>query len=177
MRVSVRKPAAGAGRIPTDHRTTVTFTHNGLPLPLRFHFVGVYTVETGERELRHVGVSIGDEALDEESALALPELPPTMLRRVVERYPHWLELARAHATVYVDVDGSLADTARAAKRVKPARLDEDWYRMIAAEYRHHTEQREPAPVTLIARSHGVSPSASSRWVTAARKLGFLEEEN
>jgi transposase-like protein len=44
--------------------------------------------------------------------------------------------------------------------------------MIAAEYRHHVEVGEPAPVTATARSHGVTPSAASRWVKTARERGL-----
>jgi hypothetical protein len=60
------------------------------------------------------------------------------------------------------------------KRVKPARLDNDWYRLIADEYMRHVEDGEPAPISTIARSHAVTPSAASRWVSKARKLGYIE---
>ena len=101
----------------------------------------------------------------------MPEVTALTLRQLVERYPRWLELARAHAAVDLGRTGELA---HGTKRIKPARLDRNWYRMIADEYRRHVAECEPAPVTTIARSHGVTPSAASRWVTAARKQGLLE---
>jgi hypothetical protein len=122
--------------------------------------------------LRNVGIELGEELRDEETALQAPELTATALRRVVERYPHWLELARAHAAV--SLDAPIGDLALQVKRTKPARLDRDWYRMIAAEYKHHIEEGEPAPVSAIARSHDVTPSAASRWVKAARDKGLLD---
>jgi transposase-like protein len=47
--------------------------------------------------------------------------------------------------------------------------------MVAVEYQRHVAEGEPGPVSAIARSHGVTPSASSRWVKAAHEKGLLEE--
>ncbi len=77
----------------------------------------------------------------------------------------------------MELNAPRGELERQVKRVKPARLDADWYRMIAAEYRRHVDDGEPAPVTAIARSHGVTPSAASRWVTTARKRGLIEGGN
>ena len=167
MRVSVKFPGGRA----TDPRNTVTFYDEATPFPLRFHFLRVYDDETGERELRNVGCEFGEQPENEETALQQPEVTSLALRRVIERYPHWVELAR-HYLALEEVRGG--DLAASLKRPKPARLDEDWYRMIAAEYRHHVEERDPAPVTAIARSHQVTPSAASRWVKGARERGFLD---
>jgi hypothetical protein len=175
MQVRARYPGPASTRpgANTDLRTTITFQDESLPLPLRVHFVIVGDDETGEREYRNVGFELGETPKDEETALALPELTAVTLRRVVERYPHWVELARAYAAVDCEQAGGLTS---AAKRAKPARLDRDWYRMIAAEYRRHVAEDEPAPITVIAKSHGVTPSAASRWVKAARDKGLLQEE-
>jgi hypothetical protein len=132
--------------------------------------------ETGEQELRLVGVELGDTPRDEDAALALPELTALTLPNVTERFPRWLELARAHATPTSDAQAGTGQLAAAVKRWKPGRLDPDFLRMIAAEYRRHVEDGEPAPVTTIARSHGVDPSAASRWLKRARELGLLEAE-
>jgi hypothetical protein len=174
MQVRVRSPGRAAKRAKSDLRVTVMFRDDSLPLPLRIHFLKVEDSETGEQELRNVGVELGEELREEEAALQTPELTALTLRRVVERYPHWLELARAHALMRLDAP--VGELARRAKRPKPARLDLDWYRMIASEYRHHVEAGEPAPVTAIARSHGVTPSAASRWLTTARKRRLLGGE-
>jgi hypothetical protein len=144
-----------------------------LPIPLRVHFLNLEDDETGERELRNVGVELGEVLRDNESAEAMPALTALTLRHVVERFPHYVELARAH--VMVDLDQDTRGLVSATKRVKPARIDRDWLRMIAAEYQRHIEEGEPAPITAIAKSHGVTPSAASRWVKAARNKHLLEE--
>jgi hypothetical protein len=172
MQVQVRRPGKAAVRGGSDLRTTVTFTDESLPLPLRVHFVYLQDEDTGVREFRNVGVELGSEIRDVESGVAAPELTALGLRSVVERYPHWLDLARAHAEVDLDRVGGLASST---KRQKPARIDRDWLRMIAAEYSRHLDDGEPAPISTIARSHGVTVSAASRWVKAARKQGLLKE--
>jgi hypothetical protein len=173
MQVRIRHPGQAAQRAGSDLRVTVTFRDDSLPLPLRIHFLHLKDDETGELELRNVGIELGDEVRGEGPFDEVPELTALTLRRVVERYPHWLELARAHALV--PWEAPFDSIERQAKRPKPARLDPDWYRMIAVEYRHHVEADEPAPITAIAKSHGVTPSAASRWVKAARDKGLLDE--
>jgi hypothetical protein len=159
------------GRRATDPRNTVTFYDEATPFPLRFHFLRVYDDETGERELRNVGCEFGEQPRDNELALKMPEITSLALRRVIERYPHWVELARHQLMLE---EARAGDLAAGVKRVKPARLDADWYRMIAAEFRRHVDEGDPAPVTAIARSHQVTVSAASRWVKGARERGFLD---
>jgi transposase-like protein len=48
--------------------------------------------------------------------------------------------------------------------------------MIAAEYRRHVDEGDPAPVSAIAGSHQVTVSAASRWVKGARERGLLDAE-
>jgi hypothetical protein len=172
MQVSTRFPGAAAKRAGDDLRIRVTFVDDTLPVPLSVYFIHLVDNETGEHELRNVGLALGAELRDDEGADQTPELTAQALRRVVERYPHWVDLARAHVgSGFVDTPaGSLL---RAVKRPKPARLDPEWHRMIAAEYRRHVEDGDPAPVTSIARSHDVTISAASRWVKAARQRGHL----
>jgi hypothetical protein len=169
MQVRVKGHAPGA-RAGSDYRTTVTYRDESLPVPLSIHFLVVHDDETEELEYRNVGLELGEPLRDEEAALAAPELSALTLRRVVERYPHWLELARAHAKF----NGPVSIDLEHMKRPKPARLDVEWYRMIAEEYRHHIEDGDPAPITTIAKSHGVTPSAASRWVTTAKKRGLID---
>jgi len=152
----------------------VTFSDpESLPLPLRIHFVSLEDPQTGERELRNVGMELGEAPRDKEIAVGLPALTALALRHVVERSPHYVELARAH--VFVDLDQDTSRLTSATKRPKPARIDRDWLRMIAAEYQRHVQEGEPAPITAIAKSHGVTPSAASRWVKAARSQHLLDE--
>ena len=173
MQVRVLSPGRAARRrAGADFRVRVTIRDESLPLPLRIYFVDLVDDETGERELRNVGAEFGEELRDGETAEQAPELTALTLRRVVERYPHWVDFARAAASM--DLDAPRGELERQVKRVKPARLDLDWYRMIASEYRRHVDDGEPAPVTAIARSHGVTPSAASRWVKTARERELLD---
>ena len=145
-----------------DYGSPWLFREPGAPNPLTILVTGWSTGVT----------KLGEAPRDEESALSAPELTALTLRRVVERYPHWVELAQ----VYLGMASrdELASRHAGLKRRKPARLDPDWFRMIAAEYRRHVEEGEPAPVTAIGNSHGVTRSAASRWVTRAREMGLLD---
>jgi hypothetical protein len=174
MELHARHPGPAAKGAGKDLRTTITLRDESLPLPLRIHFVYLQDSETSEEELRLVGVELGDTPRDDETAAAMPELTALTLRSVVERFPRWLELARAYATPTLEAQTRTDQLAVAAKRYKPARLDPNFLRMIASEYRRHVEDGEPAPGTTIARSHGVTPSAASRWLKRARKEGYLD---
>jgi hypothetical protein len=162
MEVRVRFP----GRQASDKRNTVTFYDEATPFPLQFHFLRVGDTETGEVELRNVGFECGEVPRTDEAALEQVEITNLALRRVLERYPHWVELARHQLVLETARAGELA---AGVKRTKPARLDRDWYRMIAAEYGRHVAEGDPAPVTAIARSHSATVSAASRWVKGARE--------
>ena len=174
MRVNMRIPGQGA---TDDLRSTITFEGDalGLPVPLHLHFVRIGDTETDEIELHLIGFELGGKPPnDAEQAWAMPEITPLILRRAVERFPQWVELARMHLE-FAEPD-DVAAGALALKRPKPARLDAEWFRMIAAEYRGLVGSGVPSPITMIARSHSVSVSAASRWVSRARKLGFLDDE-
>ena len=174
MQVRTRRPAKAARKGVDDLRTSVAFEDSSLPVPLRIHFVDISDDETGERELRLIGVELGDTPRDDEAALALPELTALALRTITERFPRWLELARAHATTTLEAQNGTEQLAGAVKRWKPGRLDAGFLRSVAAEYRRHVSDGEPAPVTTIAKSHGVDPSAASRWLKRAREQGYLD---
>jgi hypothetical protein len=170
MRVKVKMPGGAA----TDARYSVTFYDESVAFPLTFHFLLVGDPDRGVVEqMRNIGCEFGEAPpSNDEEALAIPELTMLSLRRVIERYPHWVALARQQLAFEEERKG---DLAAGVKRPKPARLDRDWYRMVAAEYRHHQEAGEPAPVSAIARSHQVTVSAASRWVKGARERGFMSE--
>lgn len=174
MRVNMKLP----GQRATDPRSTITFEGDalGLPVPLHLHFVQIGDTETGELDLHLIGFEVGDKPPnDAEQAWAMPEITPLILRKAVERFPHWVELARMHLQ-FADPD-DVAAGALALKRPKPGRLDPEWFRMIASEYRSLVDSGVPSPITTISKSHSVSVSAASRWVSRARDLGFLEGED
>jgi hypothetical protein len=165
MHVSIRLPGPRA----TDMRNTVTFQDDSLPQPLSLHYLRIRDDETGGIELRMVGFELGAPPRPADDALAMHEVTALTLRHIVERFPHWVELGRAH------IGAADLNLAGGTKRVKPARLDPDWYRMIAAEYTRHLDAGDPAPVTMIANAHGVTVSAASRWVKTARERGYLPQ--
>lgn len=174
MRINMRLP----GQRATDPRNTITFDGDalGLPVPLQLHFLRIGDTETDEIELRLIGFELGGKPPTiEEQQLAMPEITPLMLRKAVERFPQWVELARMHLQ-FAEPD-DVAAGALALRRPKPARLDAEWFRMIAAEYRGLVDGGVPSPITMISKSHSVSISAASRWVSRARQLGFLDSED
>jgi hypothetical protein len=117
----------------------------------------------GEIELHLIGFELGGKPpTDAEQAFAMPEITPLMLRKAVERFPHWAELARMHLEFAEPAD--VLAGAHALERPKPARLDPEWFRMIAAEYRSLVESGVPSPITMISKSHKATVSAASRWV-------------
>lgn len=175
MRVNVRLP----GEAGTDPRNTVTFEGDalGLPVSLKLHYLRIGDTETEEVELRLIGFELGGTPPShEERLLALPEITPLMLRRAVERFPQWVELGRMHLQ-FAEESDLAKGLVGAVRRPKPARLDADWFRMIASEYRRLVESGVPSPITTISKSHSVSVSAASRWVSRARQLGMLDSED
>lgn len=173
MQVSTRWPAERA----TDLRTTVTFADETLPVLLRIHFVELTDNETGERELRLIGVELGGTPKDRESAATLPELTALALRGIAERFPRWLELARAHALTALEERERIPELkTEATRRHKPARTSPEFLRSVSAEYRRHVADGDPSPVTTLGRSYGVGAPTASKWLRKARELGILKEE-
>jgi len=168
MHVKIHLPGARA----TDPRRSATFRDVGLAQPLTLHFLLIGDTDTpGDFEMRCVGLELGEAVTMDEAGLATPELTSSTVRRIAARFPHWQELARAHLNF--SPEPSHHD---AVKRVKPARLDADWFRMVAAEYQRHVDDGEPAPVTTIAAAYNVDVSTASRWVKKARERGLIKDE-
>lgn len=178
MRISVRYP----GVRTDDLRITVTLQELGTPWPVRFHFLNTADTDTGVREFVHVGFEVG-ERFEKELATGLepsgsvtlatdPEpLDPVAVQRIASNYASYLELAR-HAIVLEEegIDGAIR---RLRPGRKPARLTDDFYRLIAEDFRARRDVGG-APVKELAAAHHVDISTASRWVKEARKRGFLE---
>ena len=162
LKTTTRHP----GKLADDKRSWVTIEEEGNPWPVTFYFVPVEE-DDGTQRWASVGVEVG--ARDFTDGEEVPELPPTELRNVADHFVRWLDLAHYAAVLDWDNRDRVAGRIR---RTKPARIDDDWLKMIAAEYEARTERGEPA-VSDIARTHDVTRSAASRWVKAARDRGFL----
>ena len=150
-----------------DVRSSVTIEEDVFGSSVRFYFTRVVD-ENGAAGFVNVGVEIS--RLDVAEGEEVVPLSPAAVGSVTDRFVRWVELARYALLLDHDkANGMVSDL----KRPKPTRIDDDWLRMIAAEYRDRTERGEPA-VTGIAKTHDVTTSAASRWVTRARKRGFLD---
>lgn len=175
--ITMRNPKAG------DARSTVTLREAGTPWPIKFHFLAVPDPKTpGESELVNVGFEIGEEWTpymgdpDSASAPALetPEpLDTITIQRIVANYGLYLQTARN--TLIVSEPEGLANAIRRLRGAgkKPARLTDDFYRLIAAEY---DAQREAglSPGKELAAKYQIHPSAVSRWISEARRRGYID---
>lgn len=176
MKIAVRFPGVQTG----DPRVTVTLQELGTPWPIRLHFLHAEDEETGEREYLHVGFELG-ERFDVEPGtptVRLEEEPepldPVAVQRIASNYASYLELAR-HAIVLEreGIDGAIR---RLRPGRKPARLTDDFYRLVAADFRARRESTT-APLKELAAAHHVDVSTASRWVKEARRRGHLEADD
>jgi hypothetical protein len=171
--ISVRFPGVQA----RDPRITITLQELGTPWPIRFHFLSIEDTETGEHEYVHVGFELG-ERFDFEPGTPshrLTEDPvrldPVALQRIASNYASYVELARH--TIVLEQEGMSGALRRLRPGRKPARLTDDFYRLVAADFRTRREGTS-APLKELAAAHHVDISTASRWVKEARRRGHLE---
>lgn len=102
--------------------------------------------------------------------------PPTHGRfqpwRVMPSLPRYTQYARA--SLRDDADDA-AGALQELRKVSPGRrgLPDDFLRLVAQIYESLIAEGEPYPVKTLAGMQSVTPSAASRWITAARDRGFL----
>jgi hypothetical protein len=165
------------------------------PWPIIFYFVAVMDDDVGTRlptwkidtkaqtveidpgdvvEWLHVGFEIGKpvKPSDPNVRIGPEEVPPLTaadVEGVAARYVHWLEAARS----YLKLDMARgSESLGRVRRQKPARLTDEWLRLIGNEYDRRNQEGQSA-VTEIARAHNVDVSTASRWVKEARRRGHL----
>jgi hypothetical protein len=176
MRISLHLP----GHAGDDALTTVTLDleDEGTPWPLQFHFLRLIDDESDDLMLVNVGFSIGAAKWPKEprTPLEIDEVPEPVdsntVRRIAEKYDDYVELARLQLVI------DAAGTENAIRRLrgpgkKPARLTEDFYRLIAAEY-IAIRQAGRAPGAELADKYHVDKGTVSRWVSWCRRNGLLE---
>jgi hypothetical protein len=158
------------GKRHTDPRTTVTIREPGTPWPLLFHFL------RGEKsEVLPVGFEIGErfEPIREGETIEFEPLDPAAVVRVASNYGAYAALAeQAIALNEGGIEEAIKLTRGPGK--KPARLTNDFYRLIAADY---TQRRKAGTTSLLkdmAESHHADESTVSRWVKRARELGYID---
>ncbi len=145
----------------------------GTPWPIRFHFLQLIDTETGAQNLVNVGFEIGEQFEVEPGAESAPldtEPEPIDLvtvQRIASNYGAYLEFAR-HALVLEREGMAGAVKLLRGPGRKPARLTDDFYRLIADDYEARRRAGEPHLVKAIAEAHHVDISTASRWIKRAR---------
>jgi hypothetical protein len=153
-----------------DGPPTVVVAHRGYKLVVRFA-TGDFTGEGDVQELR-----------------LLPDterLEPRVLRRFAPESETYLAFARAAMRILApDRLGTPEErwekargAAQALREIAgPGRgLSDEFFRQISVNYNALLAEGEPHPVKALAEIHHVTISAASRWVTEARRRGYLKE--
>jgi hypothetical protein len=168
------------GRLASDARSTVTLQVRGTPWLVKFHFLRLVDEETGELEARNVGFEIGDAfelgpAGEELSPGEYPpEIDPEAVRRIAAHYANYCEIARQQFVIdRVGTEAAIRRLRGPGK--KPARLSDDFYRLILADYEAF-EQGGVPPGRALAEKYHVHQGTASKWVKEARRRRALQEE-
>ena len=135
-------PISLPGRRATDPRLTVTLQEPGTPWPIRFHFLALYDTDTGATEHVNVGFEIGraedftvaGDGEMHEIGERPADIDPIAVQRVGRDYLAYLGIAKN--ALILEREGVAAAVARLrGPGSKPALLNDDFYRLIADEYR------------------------------------------
>ena len=167
MEIGLSFPGARA----TDMRTTVTIREPGTPWPLQFHFVSV--VEDDESlSRRNVGFEFGSGRIprDTEGDEAPDLIDPLTVARIAERYTAYLRIAEEALVLN---EGGLDAAIRQVRPpvVKPARLTDDFYRLVLADYEQRRASGSSSPLLIShmpTTSTSPPPAAGSKRQSAAR---------
>src|SRR5262245_27153073 len=173
------------GRAADDPRIVVTFEWGHLTSPIRFYFLRLIDDTDDSVEYVNTGFEIG-EHFDYDPAFKdqhghpgrdFPEgeepqaIDAATIRQVTEQYE--AHVAHAHARLILDSEGAAnARRALLGPSMKPARLTDDFYRLVASQYANHNgTQRE------LAQKFRTTPSNLSKWLKEARRRGYIEEKS
>lgn len=179
----MRSQISFPGRMADDARTTVTLYEDGTPWPMKFHFARLVDTDTNKVELVNVGFEIGIEIPVErgsggvvfEEGMEPTSIDPVTVQRIASKYSDWVEYARLHLVIDLEGKEDAIRRLRGPGR-KPARLTEDFYRLIASEFAAY-EAADAHPGREIAAKYHVDPGTVSRWRKECRRLGLLKEES
>lgn len=147
----VRIPASDA-----DPRVSVSMKDRGC------EFVLFLPDSSGEGDLLELRVLPDTEKLE-----------PRILRQFVPQAPLYLDYARAVMQLR---DGDVREALQALRHVGATRrgLGEDFYRLVAQEYRALVDEGERYPVKALSELHHVVISTASRWIKEARRRGYVK---
>lgn len=102
------------------------------------------------------------------------ELDPWVLRRVAPKAPLYLQYARAAMTANDDDWLGSLDALRELGTTRRG-LTPEFFRRVAAKYQAIVAQGEPHPVKALSEMEHVKISTASRWITEARRRGFITD--
>jgi hypothetical protein len=147
---------------------TVVVTHRGCQLVLRFAPGDV----AGEGQIQELRLLPGTETLT-----------PRVLRGFAPQAELYLAVARSAMRVFgpEGTPETRRDDFRGAVQALreisgPGRGHPDeHYRVIARHYQALVAGGEPHPVKALGESHHVTISAASRWITEARRRGYISD--
>jgi hypothetical protein len=151
-----------------DGPPTVVVTHRGCRFVLRFA-AGDFA---GEGELQELRLEPDTEKLE-----------PRVLRQFSPQIELYLAYARAAMRVFGPEgtpESRQKDFAGAAVALRviagPGRaLTDEFYRTIAAHYDSLDNEGEPHPTKALGQAHQVTISAASRWITEAKRRGYIKD--
>lgn len=170
MEVETRFPTHRAA----DPRVRVTIREPGTPWPIRFYFLQLENAETGEPSTVNVGFEIGEHFDHADSVEHLEPLDPVTVVRVTSQYGAYLRAAEASVTLNQLATAEALKTLRGPGR-KPARLTDDFYRRVAADFEQRKAAGSSRPVSDLAATQYVDKGTASRWLKEARRRGYIKE--
>lgn len=101
------------------------------------------------------------------------EIDTRKLAGLARRMPHYVAYARS------EIGWKWADRAKALETLRAETgtrgLPDRFYRAVANEYRDLVANDDPHPIKTIAERRPVDKSRASRWVSEARRRGYLKE--
>jgi hypothetical protein len=146
-----------------DPRIEVTIPDDTYPWPLVLYF------ESLADDSALVGLKLGtDEQPFREVGFADIQRLASNLALYVHYAHAWFAADRGEVRRSLDL---LSEVGR-TRRGLPGRF----LKTIANEYNARVAAGDPAPITAIAEAHGKAKSTASRWVSAARARGWVDDE-
>ena len=151
--------------------TTVTVHEPGTPWPIKFHFV------RENDEPVSVGFEIGEhEITPDVEPVPIEPIDAAAVQRIATNYVSYLAIATN--AIIIREPEALEHAIRRLRGtgVKPAKLNDDFFRLVAADYDAHRKAGLP-PGKSLAAKYTAHPSAVSRWIKTARERGYIKEES
>jgi hypothetical protein len=145
-------------RVTRDPRTSVSVQEEGATLTLFFDPDRAWTGDAALFEVRLTPTAGGE--------FQPWRLMPTLMLHL--QYAR-STLAREHGDAHAAL--------RALRRLSSTRRghSDDFLRIVAQLHGQLIEEDEPHPIKALAKAQDVDVSTASRWVTAARHRGLLDE--